>query len=94
MEPWAVLPALTPALKPDRFLACYLPNLTQVVALLEYLRAHSLPYLHERTLEVLHREWDVRPHRPPQVSAGGAYGVFGAAPPGWGANGSHLLRGG
>lgn len=61
MEPWTVLPAVTPALKPDRFLACYLPNLTQVVALLEYLQAQRLPYLVERTLEVLHREWDVRP---------------------------------
>ncbi len=61
MEPWRVLPAVTPALKPDRFVACYLPNLTQVVALLEHLQAQKLPYLHERTLEVLHREWDIRP---------------------------------
>lgn len=61
MEPWTVLPAVTPALKPDRFLVCYLPNITQVVVLLEHLRVHHLPYLHERTLEVQHREWDIRP---------------------------------
>lgn len=61
MEPWKVLPAVTPALKPDRFLACYLPNLTQVIALLQAIESQGLPYLHERTLEVLHREWDVRP---------------------------------
>lgn len=61
MEPWSVLPALTPALKPDRFVVCYLPNITQVVTLLEHLKAQALPYLHERTLEVIHREWDIRP---------------------------------
>lgn len=61
MEPWTVLPAVTPALKPDRFLVCYLPNITQVVTLLEQIKAQPLPYLHERTLEVLHREWDIRP---------------------------------
>jgi tRNA (adenine57-N1/adenine58-N1)-methyltransferase len=61
MEPWSVLRAVTPALKPDRFLVTYLPNLTQVLALLEHLRTHNLPYLHERTLEVMHREWDLRP---------------------------------
>lgn len=61
MEPWSVLPAITPALKVDRFLVCYLPNLTQVITLLEQLKALQLPFLHERTLEVQHREWDVRP---------------------------------
>ncbi|GEM86290.1 tRNA (adenine(58)-N(1))-methyltransferase TrmI [Meiothermus granaticius NBRC 107808] len=61
MEPWTVLPAVTPALKLDRFLVCYLPNLTQVIVLLEQIKDQRLPYLLERTLEVLHREWDVRP---------------------------------
>ncbi len=61
MEPWAVLHSITPALKIDRFLVCYLPNLTQVIALLEHLKAQNLPYLLERTIEVQHREWDVRP---------------------------------
>jgi len=61
MEPWTLLAAVTPVLKPDRFLVCYLPNITQVVTLLEQLKLRPLPYLHERTLEVLHREWDVRP---------------------------------
>lgn len=61
MEPWTVLMAVTPALKPDRFLVCYLPNLTQVVMLLEEIKTQNLPYLLERTLEVQHREWDIRP---------------------------------
>ncbi|RDI95158.1 tRNA (adenine-N1)-methyltransferase [Meiothermus sp. QL-1] len=61
MEPWKVLPAVTPALKVDRFLACYLPNLTQVLTLLQSIEAQKLPYLLERTLEVLHREWEIRP---------------------------------
>lgn len=61
MEPWSVLEAITPALKPDRFVVSYLPNITQVTTLLEHLQTTGLPYLHERTLEVLHREWDIRP---------------------------------
>jgi tRNA (adenine57-N1/adenine58-N1)-methyltransferase len=61
MEPWTVLRASTPALKPDRFLVCYLPNITQVITLLEYIKTQNLPYLLERTLEVLHREWEIRP---------------------------------
>jgi tRNA (adenine57-N1/adenine58-N1)-methyltransferase len=61
MEPWTVLTAVTPALRPDRFLVCCLPNLTQVLALLEEIKTQSLPYLLGRTLEVQHREWDIRP---------------------------------
>ncbi len=61
MEPWLVLPNITPALKPDRCVVCYLPNITQVVTLLETLKTQELPYLHQGTLEVIHREWDVRP---------------------------------
>lgn len=61
MEPWLALQAIAPALKPDRFLVAYLPNITQVVALIEYLNQHALPYRNERTLEVIHREWDIRP---------------------------------
>lgn len=61
MEPWTVLRAVTPALKPDRFLVTYLPNITQVTALLEHVQNTELPYLHERTVEVQHREWDIRP---------------------------------
>ncbi|MER3481806.1 MAG: SAM-dependent methyltransferase [Meiothermus sp.] len=61
MEPWTVLQAVTPALKPDRFLVTYLPNITQVTAMLEHVQGAKLPYLHERTLEVQHREWDIRP---------------------------------
>jgi tRNA (adenine57-N1/adenine58-N1)-methyltransferase catalytic subunit len=61
MEPWKVLSSITPALKIDRFLVCYLPNLTQAITLLEHLQTQKLPYLLGRTLEVQHREWDLRP---------------------------------
>jgi tRNA (adenine57-N1/adenine58-N1)-methyltransferase len=56
-----VLTAATPALRPDRFLVCYLPNITQVLVLLEEIKTQNLPYLLGRTLEVQHREWDIRP---------------------------------
>lgn len=64
MEPWKALNNIAPALKTDRFLVCYLPNLTQVITLLEQIKTLQLPFLHERTLEVQHREWDVRPPSP------------------------------
>ena len=32
-----------------------------MVTLLEQVKVQQLPYSHERTLEVLHREWDIRP---------------------------------
>jgi tRNA (adenine57-N1/adenine58-N1)-methyltransferase catalytic subunit len=57
-EPWNVLPAITPALKAGCFVVAYLPNLTQVLALVEHLK--DLPYTY-RTLEVQHRYWDIRP---------------------------------
>ena len=59
MEPWLVLPKLVAALKPDRFLVTYLPNITQVVRLLEAIA--PLPLMHDRTLELTQREWDIRP---------------------------------
>ncbi|MDX2005872.1 MAG: tRNA (adenine-N1)-methyltransferase [Meiothermus sp.] len=61
MEPWLVLEAVARALKPDRSLVTYLPNITQAVRLLEEVERLGLPLRHERTLEVIHREWDVRP---------------------------------
>ena len=61
MEPWTVLENAVPALKTGRKLVCYLPNITQVVQLLEEIRARRLPLLKRRVLEVGHREWDVRP---------------------------------
>lgn len=61
MEPWNLLDHLVPALHPDRSLVTYLPNLTQVVHLLEELRRRNLPLRHHRTIEVTHREWEIRP---------------------------------
>ncbi|AEB12074.1 tRNA (adenine-N1)-methyltransferase [Marinithermus hydrothermalis] len=61
MEPWKVLDAVTPALKPDRALVAYLPNITQVVQLIQTIHEGGYPYLVERVIEVGHREWDVRP---------------------------------
>ena len=61
MEPWTVLPQLVGALRPDRSLVTYLPNLTQVVQLLEEIKRLNLPLRHQRTIEVLHREWEIKP---------------------------------
>ncbi len=61
MEPWLVLENATRALKTGRKLVCYLPNITQVVQLLEEIAARRLPLLKLRVLEVGHRDWDVRP---------------------------------
>lgn len=61
MEPWTVLEQVTRALKPDGSLIAYLPNITQAVQLLDEVHSKHLPYFHERTLEVMHREWDIRP---------------------------------
>lgn len=58
MEPWQVVAKATLALKPDRPLAAYLPNITQVLELLK--GAEGLPLRLERVLEVAWREWEVR----------------------------------
>ncbi|AEV16116.1 tRNA (adenine-N(1)-)-methyltransferase [Thermus sp. CCB_US3_UF1] len=59
MEPWKVLPQAARALMPDRLLAAYLPNITQVLELVR--EAEGLPLRLERVLEVAWREWEVRP---------------------------------
>lgn len=58
MEPWKVLEKAALALKPDRFLVAYLPNITQVLELVRAAEAH--PFRLERVLEVGWREWEVR----------------------------------
>ena len=58
MEPWKVLEKAALALKPDRFLVAYLPNITQVLELVRAAEAH--PFRLERVLEVGWREWAVR----------------------------------
>lgn len=59
MTPWEVLPRVVPALKPDRFLVAYLPNITQALELVR--AAEGAPLRLERVLEVGWREWEVRP---------------------------------
>ncbi|WP_117236846.1 tRNA (adenine-N1)-methyltransferase [Thermus sediminis] len=58
MEPWRVLPQAVEALKRDRFLVAYLPNITQALELIA--QAEGLPLALERVLEVGWREWEVR----------------------------------
>ncbi|MFN3369348.1 MAG: tRNA (adenine-N1)-methyltransferase [Thermus sp.] len=58
MEPWKVLAKATEALMPNRFLVAYLPNITQVVELVQ--RTEGIPLRLERVLEVAWREWDIQ----------------------------------
>ncbi|MGQ9735548.1 MAG: tRNA (adenine-N1)-methyltransferase [Thermaceae bacterium] len=59
MEPWKVLEKAALALKTDRFLVAYLPNITQVLELVQ--AAQGLPLRLEKVLEVQHRTWEIRP---------------------------------
>jgi len=61
MEPWKVLEKVAWALKPGRPAVLYLPNITQVIEVLETAREKGLPFRKKRVQEVIHREWDVRP---------------------------------
>lgn len=54
-EPWKALKHAHDSLKSGCFLVAYLPTITQV----DELVANSEGFLHERTLEVLEREWYV-----------------------------------
>ncbi|MGH1502874.1 MAG: tRNA (adenine-N1)-methyltransferase [Acidimicrobiales bacterium] len=54
-EPWQVVPHLTEAMRPGGVLVAYTPSITQATQL-----RHALadsPFLEERTMEVLHRNW-------------------------------------
>lgn len=57
-DPRPVLPKLLPALRNDRFVVCYLPNMTQVLALLAATR--ELPLMMETCIEAEWKEWEVR----------------------------------
>lgn len=56
-EPWRALPHVEKALKPGGYLVCYLPTITQVVALSEGLKKTSIAQL--RVAEVLERAWRI-----------------------------------
>lgn len=57
-EPCDQIPRLLPFLRNDRFLVCYLPNMTQVLALAELII--DLPLVMENCIEVEWKEWEVR----------------------------------
>ncbi|CAO3598069.1 unnamed protein product [Absidia cylindrospora] len=53
------LSTVLPFLRNDRFIVCYLPNMTQVLDLMQTIR--TLPLFMEDCLEVDWKEWDIRP---------------------------------
>jgi len=55
-EPWAVVPQLRDALRPGGILVAYTPSITQAVQLREVLQSG---WADRRTLEVLHRGWNI-----------------------------------
>ncbi|KAI7867094.1 S-adenosyl-L-methionine-dependent methyltransferase [Spinellus fusiger] len=67
-EPNLAWPTLLPYLKNDRFLVCYLPNMTQVLSLMEKVRGQPLAM--ESCMEIEWKEWEVRAtqlrNRPPE----------------------------
>ncbi|ORX94246.1 S-adenosyl-L-methionine-dependent methyltransferase [Basidiobolus meristosporus CBS 931.73] len=60
-EPWVELPSALKWLKNDRFLVCYIPNVTQVLQLLSTVRKYKYPLALESVQELNLREWDIRP---------------------------------
>ncbi|CAG8644047.1 7301_t:CDS:2 [Funneliformis mosseae] len=59
-EPWLELPSIIPKLKLDRFIICYLPNMTQVLELIKFIRVKKFKLATEQVLEILWRPWEVR----------------------------------
>ncbi|CEP10341.1 hypothetical protein [Parasitella parasitica] len=57
-EPCGQIPRLLPYLRNDRFMVCYLPNMTQVLALAELII--DLPLVMENCIEAEWKEWEVR----------------------------------
>lgn len=57
-EPNEQIPKLLPYLKNDRFIVCYLPNMTQVLSLAETIM--DLPLVMEDCIEAEWKEWEVR----------------------------------
>lgn len=57
-EPCDQIPRLLPFLRNDRFIVCYLPNMTQVLALAELII--DLPLVMEACIEAEWKEWEVR----------------------------------
>ncbi|KAI9478889.1 MAG: S-adenosyl-L-methionine-dependent methyltransferase [Benjaminiella poitrasii] len=57
-EPHKEIPLILPFLKNDRFIVCYLPNMTQVLKLAETII--DLPVIMESCIETEWKEWEVR----------------------------------
>ncbi|KAI8053153.1 S-adenosyl-L-methionine-dependent methyltransferase [Gilbertella persicaria] len=57
-EPNDQIPRLLPYLRNDRFIVCYLPNMTQVLTLAE--KILDLPLVMEACIEAEWKEWEVR----------------------------------
>lgn len=57
-EPSEQIPKILPYLRNDRFIVCYLPNMTQVLALGQFIE--EFPLVMEDCLEVDWKEWEVR----------------------------------
>ncbi|CDS08781.1 hypothetical protein LRAMOSA10142 [Lichtheimia ramosa] len=57
-EPNKTIESLLPYLRNDRFIVCYLPNMTQVLDLVQAIR--GLPVMMESCIETEWKEWDVR----------------------------------
>lgn len=59
-EPHHELETVMKHLKNDRFLVCYLPNITQVVDLLRHIKSNHLPLAMDDCVDVIVQEWEVR----------------------------------
>ncbi|KAG2172542.1 hypothetical protein INT44_002557 [Umbelopsis vinacea] len=59
-EPRHELDVVVQNLKNDRFLVCYLPNITQVVDLLSFIKKNNMPLAMDDCVDVMIQEWEVR----------------------------------
>ncbi|CAG8559578.1 7166_t:CDS:2 [Diversispora eburnea] len=59
-EPLNELPSIISKLKIDRFMVCYLPNMTQVLTLCQLIRKQKLRLGLERVLEIQWRPWEIK----------------------------------